>query len=475
MCEDMESDAAMIVRQLERSGYDVDFKRVETAADMRSALSGTEWDIIISDFNIPGFGGDEALEVLKASGCDIPFILVSGTVGEDTAVTMMKAGANDYLMKNNLTRLPAAVQRELHEAAIRRDHRLGIEKLRANEAKYRAVIDQSQFAIFLARPDGHIQQANHAATEMFGYTYEELSKLGREDLLDSTDPRFIRGLKERTRTGKVHAEITGIRKGGERFPCEVSSAVFKDINGELMACALIMDISERKNSAHQLEHSNRELKALSRHLKNAREDERKYIAKEVHDQLGQLATAVKIDADWLASKMTGKDDFTEKRIRHMTTSVDTLLSSIRKIATSLRPSVLDDFGLNAAVQWQCNEFQSLNNIETGFIHEFDDSHITPEQKIELYRIAQESLTNVMRHAAATRVNVNLSENEDTIFLEVVDNGRGFDLNARKGTLGLLGIKERAASINGELHIRSTPGEGTCITVTIPKKPAICEY
>lgn len=471
----MESDAAMIVRQLDRSGYAVESRRVETAADMRSALAGNEWDIIISDFNIPGFGGDEALQVLKTSGCDIPFILVSGTVGEDTAVSMMKAGANDYLMKNNLTRLPAAVQRELHDAAIRRDHRLGIEKLRANEAKYRAVIDQSQFAIFLAKPDGFIQQANHAATEMFGYTPEELSKLGRDDLLDIADPRYIRGLKERTRTGKVHAEITGIRKGGEKFPCEVSSAVFKDIHGELMACALIMDISERKNSAQQLELSNRELKALSRHLKNAREDERKYIAKEVHDQLGQLATAVKIDADWLASKMTGKDDFTEKRIMHMTTSVDTLLSSIRKIATSLRPSVLDDFGLNAAVQWQCNEFESLNNIETGFIHEFDDSHISPEQKIELYRIAQESLTNVMRHAAATRVDVTLSENEDTIFLEVADNGKGFDLTARKGTLGLLGIKERAASINGELQIRSKPGEGTSIIVTIPKKPALCEF
>jgi two-component system sensor histidine kinase UhpB len=468
ICEDVESDVAIIIRELEKTDFAVGFRCVETAEDMEAALNDQPWDIVISDFNIPGFGGEQALAVLYACNKDIPFILVSGTVGEETAVNMMKAGASDYLMKGNLARLTAAVKRELEEAAIRKAHRAGVEKIRANEAKYRAVIDQSSFAIFLARPGGLPLETNRAASVLFGYSAEEFKSVSREQLLDFSDGSAFEKIVERDSTGRSSGEFTAVKKNGERFFCEVSSMMFKDINGGDMTCAMISDITPRKTAEQQLKNYNKELKQLSRHLKNAREDERKYIAKEVHDQLGQLASALKIDVDWLTLKITDTGDLTNKRVDHINITIDTLLTSIRKIASSLRPSVLDDFGLNAAIEWQCADFQILNNIETVFVAKLNDNVISFDQKTELFRIAQESLTNVMRHSKATRVEVRLSENEENIYLTITDNGKGFDSSVKRRTLGLLGLMERAASLNGELHIESEIDKGTHVHVCIPK-------
>jgi signal transduction histidine kinase len=223
-----------------------------------------------------------------------------------------------------------------------------------------------------------------------------------------------------------------------------------------------------KKAEEELRLKNEELKRLSVYLKNVREEERKYIAREVHDELGQLASALKIDIDWLGIKIPGLDDIGKMRIDHANKTIQVLISSIRKIASSLRPSVLDDFGLNAAIEWQCREFQRLNSIQCIFKADFDDDNLPKEMKIELFRIAQESLTNVMRHSKASQVNVALTENDENIYLQITDDGKGFDTKVKKGTLGLMGLRERAVSIDGELRIESEPGKGTTVLATIPK-------
>lgn len=468
LCEDSELDALLVVRQLEQNDYTVSWRQVDNAHDMRQELEQHNYEIVISDFNIPGFGGEAALELIKEMGLDIPFILVSGAVGEETAVSMMKAGANDYLMKNSLFRLSETVKRELKEAEIRKQHRDSVELLKANEAKYRAFIDQSIMAILLARPGGLIQEANMAASRLFGYTPEEFRQLGRGQLLDLTQPYAVEKLAERTAIGRSSGELIGIKKNGERFYCEVSSVVFKDINGEDIASAMISDITDRKNAEEKLKTTNRELKELSLHLKNAREDERRYIAREVHDQLGQLATALKNDVDWLVLKITDDDKITHQRILHIEKAIDTLLASIRQIAANLRPSVLDDFGLNVAIEYKCAEFCETNAIETCFVTELDDTILSLQQKTELYRITQEALTNILRHAKAKKVQVKLSDTENEISLVISDDGLGFDTTVTRSSLGIVGLRERAASLNGTLVIKSAPGEGTSLSITIPK-------
>ncbi len=224
-----------------------------------------------------------------------------------------------------------------------------------------------------------------------------------------------------------------------------------------------------KNAEEELRRKNEELKQLSVYLKDVREEERKYIAREVHDELGQLASALKIDIDWLSIKNVAIDDIGKMRITHATKTIEVLISSIRKIASSLRPSVLDDFGLNAAIEWQCREFQNLSSIQCIFEADFDDEGLPMEIKTELFRMTQESLTNVMRHSKAAQVTVKLTEDDENMFLKITDDGRGFDTTVKKSTLGLIGLRERAVSISGQLRIESEPGNGTVVLAIIPKR------
>ncbi len=468
ICEDEESDAAMVIRALEKAGYDVIFHRVETAEDMRTALEKQEWDVIISDYNIPGFGGPQALAILKSAGIDIPFILVSGTIGEEVAVLIMKAGANDYLMKDRLTRLSEVVKKEMEETEKRKEVKAVSEMIKANEEKYHAVINNSRLAIFLARPGGLILESNTAATELFGYDAEEFTRLDRNDVLDMSDPQVLLKLSERDRNGSIHGECIGIKKNGERFYCEVSSIIFKDINGQKMSCSMLADISARKNAEQQILDTNIELKKLSTHLKNAREDERKYISREIHDQLGQLASAIKIELDWLNIHLEGAEQKTSTHIEHALSITKVLIDTTRKIATALRPSILDELGLSDSLKWQCSEFKNMSGIPCDFKGNFDDTGISLEIRTELFRICQESLTNVMRHAQASKVSISLSDSEENMELSVTDDGKGFDPNTKSDHIGLVGLRERVLSINARLMIKSKPGHGTTILVVVPK-------
>ncbi len=467
LCEDMENDAAMIVRSLEKGGYGVNCKRVETADEMRQALRMQRWDVIISDYNIPGFGGPQALSVLKASGMDIPFILVSGTIGEEIAVTMMKAGVNDYLMKDRLIRLSEAVKREMEEADRRKEWRASAETIQANEEKYHAVIDNSLFAIFLSRPEGLILESNKAASDLFGYSGEEFKQMRRNAFLDLHETTGVDWIGLRDPDRKNYGEFIGIKKDGRRFHCEMSSVIFKDINGEDMACDMLADISARKHAELQLRHSNIELQKLSTHLKNAREDERKYISREIHDQLGQLASALKIELDWLQLNVKGLDEKANSRIHHAVSITKTMITTTRKIATALRPSIIDELGLNDSLKWQCAEFQQLNNIQCTFSEDFDDRNASLEIRTELFRICQESLTNVMRHAHASKVMVSIRTVEGNLELCIRDNGTGFDTRVKTSHIGLVGVRERALSIGGDLVVESEIGKGTNICLVVP--------
>jgi PAS domain S-box-containing protein len=264
-------------------------------------------------------------------------------------------------------------------------------------------------------------------------------------------------------------EYRFLRTDGEYAYVYDRAYILRDENG--MAVRMIgasQDITERKKAEAELKEKNAELKKLSAYLQDVREKERKYIAREIHDELGQLASALKIDIDWLNIKFTGLEESVQKRIDHANRTIEVLISTVRKIASSLRPSILDDFGLIAALQWHCNEFQLLNGIQCKFEVGFDDKGLALEIKTELFRMAQESLTNVMRHSGATRVRVSLTEDAKHIYLTVTDNGKGFDTGQQKNTLGLIGLRERAQSVKGQLNVTSEPGKGTVVSAVIPK-------
>ncbi|MES2005974.1 MAG: PAS domain-containing protein [Bacteroidota bacterium] len=228
------------------------------------------------------------------------------------------------------------------------------------------------------------------------------------------------------------------------------------------------NISEIKNTETILKEKNTELKDLSTYLQHIREEERTLIALEVHEELGQTVSALKIDLDWLQLKIMPAGEAVEKRIMHANKITEQLIVAIRKMAADLRPSILDHFGLNAALQWYCDEFEKLQELHCSFTSTIDDTHLPVDVKTAIYRIVQESLSNVAKHAQAHKTVVLLTEDGDKLCLAVTDDGIGFDALSKKGTFGLVGLRERAISMNGELSIESGKGEGTSVMAMIPR-------
>src|SRR6266481_4232117 len=255
--EDSEFDAQMLVSILRKAGYEVTFERVESAAALQAALGAKSWDLVLADYNLPEFNAPAALKILQDSGLDLPFIIVSGGIGEDIAVSAMKAGAHDYLMKGNLSRLMPAVERELREAANRSGQREAKHALQESELRYRLLWETSPDAVILMDTESQIHFANPAVREVFGYTPEEI--IGETLML--LQPERLRGLhmvgiKRYLQTGlkKLNwraTETVGRRKDGVEIPIEVSFSDM-DLNGERRFVGFIRDVTERKRAEREL-------------------------------------------------------------------------------------------------------------------------------------------------------------------------------------------------------------------------------
>jgi len=253
--EDSESDTLLIVRLLKKAEYEVVFERVETAEQMHSALKNRQWDIVISDYSLPQFSGPAALELLKEKQADIPFIVVSGTIGEMSAVAMMKAGAHDYLIKDNLARLAPAVKRELEQAAIRRERKQAEQALRESEEKYRMLVEQASDAIFIANRDGQCVDVNATGCKLLGYTREEIQKLSVQDFakFSLNSPSQFKALLE-GKTLIIEGEAF-CKDGTLRF-VEISARRLPDGNFQ----GIVRDITERKRTENQLRQLSRAVK-----------------------------------------------------------------------------------------------------------------------------------------------------------------------------------------------------------------------
>ena len=259
--EDSEDDALLLLRELQRSGYEVESERVDTAPAMQSALDQKTWDLILSDFSMPEFNAPKALELLKASGLDLPFIIVSGTIGEEIAVAALKAGANDFLVKGKFSRLGPAIERELREAESRRERRRAEEQLR-----YQAYLLSNVKDAIIATDENYLVTFwNGAAESLYGWQAEEVMGKYGPDITKTEFPNADSNemMSHIRDIGFWRGEATQVKKDGTRFPCEISSLMLRDEKGQVTGyVSMNHDITERKRAEEAVRASEEQYRSL---------------------------------------------------------------------------------------------------------------------------------------------------------------------------------------------------------------------
>jgi signal transduction histidine kinase len=346
--EDSELDHELTLLHLARGGLRAQVRRIDSEPEFLAALDERDWDAVISDYNLPGFSGLVALDLLKARGHDLPFILVSGEIGEDTAVEAMRNGASDYLLKNNLARLVPAL---LHAVE---------------------------------------------ATE--------------------------------TRRARVRAD-------------------------------------------RELDASKQRLRELAQHLQNSIEQERVAIAREIHDDVGGSLTALKFDLAWIARHTDS--EAVRGRVHAALETVTLAIDSSKRIMHNLRPAILEQ-GLVAALHWLATRFEKRTGIECVIRLPADGPELralAAGVPLVAYRTAQEALTNISKHAQASRVELDLSLAGGVLSLEISDNGRGLGADdlAKVRSFGIRGLHERAGTVGGWIELGSG-GSGTTMILSVPLNP-----
>lgn len=349
--EDDPNDRLIVAATLQADGLNCQLHSAADGNEFESALQEDQFDLILSDFTLPAYDGAAALVAARKFQPETPFVLLSGTIGEERAVEFLKNGAADCVLKDNLARLGPVVRRALREA-------------------------------------------------------EERAK----------------------------------RKTAE--------------------AALVRQATR--------------LRALAARLQASREEERSRISREIHDELGEALTTQKFGLAWIRRWLETRDGAIPReqvfeKVDSLKLLADETANRVRKLCTELRPPILDDLGLAAVIEWQVREFQARTNIRCELAQPPGTLKLDDERATAVFRIFQEILTNVARHAHASKVQVALKMVRKNLVLRVSDNGKGINQGQITGgrSLGILGMRERATLLGGRLALRGTPGKGTIVTVSIP--------
>jgi PAS domain S-box-containing protein len=339
------------------------------------------------------------------------------------------------------------------------------------------IINQIQETVIAIDLGGRVMNWNRGAERMLGYSQEEA--LGKH--ISFIYPEEDREFLEREVLGPVKAkgthqvEVRRLIKSGALRVAQLSLTLLRDdADSPIGIIGYSMDITDRKRGEEALLNSRNQLAALAVRLESVREEERTRIALEVHDVLGGALTGLKLDVAWVHKRITESNESARHaallaRLESARGLLDSTIQSVRDIATTLRPGVLDELGLEAAVEWQAQEFQHRTGIVCDTTIRPRNMALSPEQSTALFRILQEILTNVARHAQATNVDIRLEQSGEQVVLQVGDNGKGISGVEQSGpkAFGLLGMRLRAQQQGGSFDIQGTPGTGTMVTVNIP--------
>jgi PAS domain S-box-containing protein len=576
------SDAERILQSLRVAELKFTATVVSNKLEFVKAIDIAKFDVILAVNSLAQFNATKALKLLHDSNIGSPFILVTNELSEEFAVDIIHQGADDYVLKSNLVRLPSSIVRALERTKAKQEKLKTDSALLASEKRYRTLFQRNLAGIYLSTVEGKIIDCNNSFCKMLGYdSPAELRKIPARDLYFSEMDRsrtmtrleyeeFLFNYEAllRRKNGKPlyaienislinnretgHQTVEGIviditerkrveedlRKSEEKYRllfdenplpawvCDNQTKLFLAVNDAAVrhygyshdefiempvsqiqpiiesiglsgmakhirkdgttidveiastlisyddksAClVLVNDLTHKLKAENEIREANHELHELSLHLQNIREEERIQIARDIHDELGQQLTALKMDLYVLDKWVKSEDIAIRGKFTDMIVLVEEIVNSVRKIAANLRPNILDDLGLVAALKWQSHEVESRFGIRIQFSCGMPEIDASKAIGTGLFRIYQEALTNAVRHANAHLIESNLKIMNNRIILEIRDDGKGIDTNdtLTKKSFGLLGIKERVFVMEGEYALTSEAGKGTCLTISVP--------
>lgn len=350
----------------------------------------------------------------------------------------------------------------------KRDSEFQVDSENKSEEKFRKAFHDNVAGVVIWDKDGKYIDVNQAFLLLVEYSREEiLGKTSVELGFISAQERtsLIEELDQKGRI--VNRELQIKTKSGHLKVVLASFTVIK-INRQIERLTTFIDITEKKQAEEELKQANEHLHRLSSHLETVREEERISIAREIHDELGQQLTGLKMDIHWLNKRLPDASAAVRTKLNDALELISETIKSVTRISSNLRPYILDDLGLISALEWQNGELAKRFEINVNFVSDIKEIDIPELVKTGVFRIYQEVLTNAVRHANATEINSTLHFEDNCIIMEVKDNGSGFNPKSlNKKTFGLLGIQERTYAMDGRYELTSEPGKGTSVWISIP--------
>ncbi len=469
--EDVIRDAEFIEAELREAGLRFRMRRISTREAFLSELEGPEPDIILSDFSLPTFDALAALQLLRKHHLDIPFILVTGTRSEEVAVECIHEGADDYILKASLKRLPTSIKNALQKKSMERASLEAESALRRSEEQYRLIAENTRDLISLVDVDGCFLYASPSHRTSLGYQPEELSGTEFIELVHPDDRIALVQAWEQSLQHREsrHAEIRIRHEDGSyRIFESIGNWIFDEQQLPQRAVIISRDITRRKESEETL----RRLPTL---IREAQEAERRRVARELHDSVIQILSSVNFRLQAIEEKLATSDEATWRDTLKAKAHLEKAIGEVRRISRNLRPSELDDLGLAPALRSLCSEFGERTGMAVNLTINRLPQAIPDDIELNLYRIIQEALGNIEKHSRATQVSLRLARQASKLCAAIADNGCGFDPLAprsrrhKTGGMGLVDMRERAALRGGHCQLRSTPGTGTEILVEMPLK------
>ncbi len=471
MLEDDVDDAHFIESSMIQDGLDFESTLVSSKKEFLRQIEHNQYDLIISDHHLPGFSSIEALRICNEKQIKIPFILVTGAVSDEYAVTMLREGASDYVLKDRLQRLPSAIKMILEKQKIQMQNYLSEQALKRSNERFELAAKASFDVIWDYDPVSNTVYCNEALEKNFGYNKSILSNpTGLFSYVHPEDlPGLLKSIAEFLKEDgkRWQKQLRIIRSDRSVAYVNSSALLLRDENNNVYRITgVLQDITEIVHLQNVLNREKiRRQREIAENIIIAQEKERSEIGKELHDNVNQLLATAKIMIDAALSNPAMKEEL----LRFSQDSILSAIQEVRSISHSMMPPSLNNDRFTESLKDIAQRIELSGTIQVELLLPTSDKIrlINEKIKLALYRIIQEQTSNIIKYSGASQASISLELKHEQVLLIVADDGRGFDPTKKAKGIGLKNIENRTEMLEGKMEIMSRPRQGCILKVRIP--------